>query len=692
MNAPAQNPRRCLAAPAATRSAGFPICRGAGFPSGGPQADGITGRLANPRCGKPGGLRHLCGSLLCGLGILGAASVNFGAEPPPPPVTVAETAESYTLANGPLTAQISKRTGSLSSLRYHDLEMLAGARSGGYWSHSAAASQMLTQITIDPKANDGARGEVAVKGISGGRPLGSGPGGSVVADIEIRYALGRGDSGIYTYAVFDHQPAYPATSVGEARFCAKLNDSVFDWMTVDAQRNQMACTASDWNHGTTLNMKEARRLNTGLYQGRVEHKYDYTAVQFDTPAYGWSSTKQHVGFWFVNPTIEYLSGGPTKVEFCVHRDATFGSSLNAPAPPCVLNYWRSSHYGGSSCVIQAGEAWTKVIGPFLIYCNTGPTPEALWKDALGAAARETQAWPYDWVQGVDYPRKAQRGSLSGRLILNDPMAPQARMSNVLVGLSAPESVTGEARRGPAAVDWQRDAKHYQFWVRADTEGRFAIPNIRPGSYTLHAIASGVLGEYSKTNVTIAAGQEAALGQLDWKPVRFGPQLWEIGIPDRTAAEFRHGDHYWQWGLYLKYPEEFPNDVNFIIGQSDWRRDWNYAQCPRPDRPNGTPWTVSFTLSEVPRGRAILRLALAGNSARHIDVSVNDHPAGSTGPLEDTAVIRRDGIQGVWIERAVAFDATLLAAGTNRLTLTLPPGNPYSGVEYDYLRLECGPGR
>ena len=119
---------------------------------------------------------------------------------------------------------------------------------------------------------------MAIKGISGGQALGSGPGGSAVADIEIRYTLTRGASGVYTYTIFEHQPAYPLLNLGEARYCAKLNDDVFDWMTVDAKRNMLAISTYDWNHGTQMNMKEARLMNSGPYKGQVEHKYDYTAV------------------------------------------------------------------------------------------------------------------------------------------------------------------------------------------------------------------------------------------------------------------------------------------------------------------------------------------------------------------------------------------------------------------------------
>ena len=605
-------------------------------------------------------------------------------------VELNETMDAYTLSNGILTAQISKRSGGMVSMKYNGVEVLDahGRGTPGYWSHSAAGTKVIDAITIDPKTNAGERGEVSVKGISGGSRMGSGPGGSVVADIEIRYALGRDDSGIYTYSIFDHPAEYPATALGEARFCAKLNDGVFDWMTVDPNRNMKMITAYDWDHGTVMNMKEARRMNSGEYKGQVEHKYDYSAVQFDTLAWGWSSTTKHIGLWFINPTIEYLSGGATKLELSAHRDATFGNDPNAPAPPCLLNYWRGSHYGGSSCVVAQGEHWTKVIGPFLIYCNAGPTPEAVYHDALVRSATETKAWPFDWVNGVDYPHADQRATVSGQIVLNDAGQPDATMSHLLVGLAAPD-YTVPGRRGEMTVDWQLDAKHYEFWARGDEQGRFTLPAVRPGKYTLHAIATGVLGEYAKTDVQLDAGKSIDLGKLEWKPVRFGRQLWDIGIPDRTAGEFLHGDHYWKWGLYLEYPKDFPNDVNFIIGKSDFHKDWNYCQCPRADRPEGTTWSVSFDLPDAPQGKATLRLAFAATSARSITLTMNDQPAGQVTSLIDTAAIRRDADRGYWYERDVPFDASLMKKGMNVLKLTIPRGNAMSGIEYDYVRLELG---
>src|SRR5262245_17512989 len=102
------------------------------------------------------------------------------------PVTVADDGQTYTLSNGIITARISRTSGNLMSLVYKGTETLdRNDRNSGYWSHSAASDQGFEKITIDPKTNNGERGEVAVKGISNGDQMGSGPGGSMIADIEI---------------------------------------------------------------------------------------------------------------------------------------------------------------------------------------------------------------------------------------------------------------------------------------------------------------------------------------------------------------------------------------------------------------------------------------------------------------------------------------------------------------------------
>jgi rhamnogalacturonan endolyase len=658
------------------------------------------------------------------------------------PVTVYEDAVGYTLDNGIIKALISKSSGDLISMKYNGLEMMATVTNPdgtpdlktdppgrntrgfapftdhqyGFWSHDASSPNTTAKLTIDPSTNGGQRAEVSIKGLSNGKPMGAGPGGSFISDIEIRYALGRGESGVYTYCIFEHQPDYGDSSLGEARFCCKLSP-VFDWMLVDRHHNMLYTAAME----------------------RGDDKYNYTSVQYDHPAFGWASTTKNVGFFFVNASVEYLTGPPTKVEFLCHRDT------NQVAAPCVLNYWRSSHYGGASVDVAQGEHWTKVIGPFLLYCNSGGDSQALWKDAIDQVGREKQKWPYSWVNGVDYPHAEQRNTIWGHIVLNDPV----KMSHLMVGLSYPDYTIPTARpaatNSPRDIIWQTDAKHYEFWVHGDDDGSFTIPNVRAGDYTLHAFADGVLGEFAEANIHVTPGGTASLGDvvrqavsghptivhhvvslgdMAWKPVRFGRQIWEIGIPNRNGSEFAKGDDYFHDGMGLIYAQLFPNDVNYIIGKSDFRQDWFYEQVPhvlpvaatvtppivtppttqgvgrgrgrgRGGAPAGgraTPWTISFDLPSALTGKATLRLGIATCNTREIDISVNGQEAGKLDRLPTDSAIGRNGIQGIWFERDFPFDAAMLKAGTNQLVLTIPAGGLTNGVIYDYLRLEADDGK
>jgi rhamnogalacturonan endolyase len=685
-------------------------------------------------------VRALCsfaGALICTLGIGVAVAQKQNA-----PVTVIDSDASYVLSNGYLSATISKTTGDMTSLKVNGLETqgYVSGHHAGYWEQNpAGAARMEAKLTIDPTTNGGERAEVSIKGWSDGKNLngerktpvadatatpseapanlppgvprnrgtavarrpGANEGPGLLVDMEIRYAMERGGHGIYTYAIFTHQPTYGATQIGESRYGMKLNGSVFDWLSIDAQRNMAMPTGADWDKGTDLNMKEARRLTTGVKKGIAEHKYDYCADQFDTPAFGWSSTSKHVGIYFINPSTEFLSSGPKHVELTGHLDDGDGGD------PTLLDYWRGTHYGGSILPIPANEEWTKVVGPVMIYVNSGATPDAMFNDAKKQAIIEQGQWPYAWVKGVDYTPKAERSTVSGQLVLHDPEMPHATLPGLEVGLAYPDQVPATAteaqpnRRTPEGMTWQNDAKHYEFWVQGTADGRFTIPNVRPGTYELHAIADGVLGEYAKADITVVAGGKVDLGRLDWKPVRYGKQLWQIGIPNRSASEFLRGNDHWHWGEYIEYAKLFPKDIDFTIGKSDYSKDWFIYQVPHDENPDDTtgrgqgretPWSVHFSLAQAPAAgqHGVLRLALTGVGARSLAVQVNGKDAGMVTGLVYNATINRDGVQGSWVEKDVIFDASLLQAGQNTLTLTVPAGSLTSGIAYDVLRLELAP--
>ena len=109
--------------------------------------------------------------------VLHAQEASTEAAQSRPPVTVQEDQSSYTLANGILTARVSKQSGDLTSLVYKGIELLTdkSGHAGAYWSHDTSGGvQTIAKISIDPQSNGQERAEVSVKGISGGRKMGHG--------------------------------------------------------------------------------------------------------------------------------------------------------------------------------------------------------------------------------------------------------------------------------------------------------------------------------------------------------------------------------------------------------------------------------------------------------------------------------------------------------------------------------------
>jgi len=694
-------------------------------------------------------------------------------------VTVTDNGASWTLDNGIVKATISKDTGLMPSLVFHGRNVLGG--NGGSWEHTPAGAPHLTNnVTIDPSNNGGERAEVSIKGVTDGVFTLSphAPGGGAQADMEIRYALGRGDSGIYVYAIYDHPASYPTGGTGaEDRYITRLSHD-FDWITVDKDRNMLEAAPKDWGAGVVVHAKEQRIMSTGVYKNSVEHKYTYSGMQYRTKAYGWSSTRDHIGVWFINPTVEYLSGGPFRIDLDAHFDA------NDDPDPIILDYWHSGHYAGANTRIAAGEAWHKVIGPIFVYVNAldHPAPtspaelktladtagdptvpaswtanaDALWEDAITQARKENAKWPFGWVKDKGYTPADQRGTVTGRLVLDDPLAPAGQpktFAHLIVGLTDPAGKTPP----PANVDqarfagmysgpdsWIHDAKGYQFINDGKDDGTFAITKVRPGTYTLHAWSDGILGEYMQADVTVEPGKTLDLGTLDWKPVRHGRQVWEIGYPDHSAHEFFKGDprDVWLWGWNLRYALLFPDDVTYTVGKSDWHKDWFFEEVPHatdlsfvnpeakdpanqrygwvkaeslgqypqtdtkgPWRVYGqgrtTTWTVRFDMPQKPRGTAALRVAFAGVDGLNgvLPVAVNGQGVGGLGDgstsdnarLVTTNAIRYNTDQGFWQQRTLTFDASVLKAGANTMTFTVAGGDLQSGVVWDYLRLELDDG-
>jgi rhamnogalacturonan endolyase len=580
-----------------------------------------------------------------------------------PPVTITDQADHVTLANGIVTFAITKANGNISALRYHSTNILAEP---GYLDWVAGGNHHIAggkfTIITSPASNNGALAELSITS-----PFDPHQPGSPI-DVDLHYILRQGDPGPYCFVILHHAPSYPAGGVGQCRWVLRLDDSVFDTINIDDQRRFLMPPAN--TPVKILGPKESMMFTSGPFAGQITDKYHFFADAGDHFVHGWTGSRTHLGCFILYGSNEAQNGGPTKQ----HNTAHWGRML--------FKIVTCGHYGsGSGLSFAAGEEWSKIYGPWMLYLNTGASTDTLWADAKAQAARQRAQWPPAWMTNPLFPPASARATVTGRLLITDPQDPAASPAGAWVGLALPQP------------DWQKQGKAYQFWVHARPDGSFAIPAVRPGTYTLYAFTPGVMDQFRRDDILVKPGTPLALGTLTWTPLRFGQQLWQIGTPDRSAAEFRHGDNYRQWGLWQKFPTDFPHGVNYIIGQSHPATDWNYAHVNILQNGQwiGTTWNILFdTPQPPPSGLATLRIALAAAHNAKLTITVNSHPVASFRTPADNALIRA-GIHGQYAEHDIPFPSSLLIPGRNTISLTQSAaGNAQKSVMYDCLRLELDP--
>ena len=505
-------------------------------------------------------------------------------------------------------------------------------------------------------------------------------------DIDCHYVLRRGDTGLYAYAILSHPASYPATSVGEWRIVWKLPHSSTDWtferIYADAIRNWYWGKYTDFTSAQSTSIAEVVKLTTGARAGQYDCKYEYSLEYQNAGCWGHASDTNKIGVWLVLGGYDYLNDGPIKNDLAL-------------AESYMLQHFGRNHYNSSSTSCSAGETWSKIYGPFLLYCDktaTNSNPgNNLWADAKAQVAAEISAWPYAWLTNSDYPAANQRGAVSGKLIISDALKPAlAAGTNTWIGLSQPD----------AGGNWQFESKRYQSWVHPDTNGNFFIPFMRPGSYTLSAFTDGAVGEFTYSNsVTVTANTTNALGNLTWAVPHPGGQIiWEIGIADRRAGEFRHSTNYWYPFLWETCSNDFPNPLEYTNGVSNWSNDWNYAH---PGYLVGTNWSawkwrIHFNLTNLPTsGSATLTFAFASINYGAVQVFVNDESTllgevatttagGGTG---GNALIR-EGNHAKYSLGYFSVPLSSLRVGSNIVTLVQRRSSASSDhVMYDYLNLE-----
>ncbi|MGD1017933.1 MAG: polysaccharide lyase family protein [Verrucomicrobiia bacterium] len=453
------------------------------------------------------------------------------------------------------------------------------------------------------------------------------------------YVLRRGDRGFYVYVLEQRRPGDAPEHTGQIRWSFYLNNTLFNYHL-----------ASDAEQGPIPDLKDAQQVQDATFRlanGTVYTKYNYCVYLENDWVHGLCGDGPgSYGAFIITPSTEFLQA-PTKQEITVH------------AGPIMHRFLASGHFLPrelSSPSIPDG--WTKLCGPWMVYLNSGDSPRQLWADAKARAANERAQWPYEWMKHPEYP--LHRGEVTGTLKLYDG---KQSASNALIVLTAPEP------------DWQLEVLNYIFSTRADADGHFALPHVRPGDYSLFAAVPGVTDEFRKDHIAVSPGKTTDLGTLVFTPAYYSAKLWEVGFADRTTAGFRLSDQPRQYGL----EDAVPSNLTYRVGSSTPSRDWYYAQAKAGD------WQIDFDLDHTYKGTGVLTIGIAGQTLDpRLQVLVNNTTVGSYSGGNSSALYRSAVLGSSYYEnKIIRFPASLLRKGTNVVTLRLNRGS----VMYDVLKLE-----
>jgi autotransporter-associated beta strand protein len=624
--------------------------------------------------------------------------------------------------------------------------ILTGGKDGGelYWEFGGYGGSTWTYTdVVDPSTTGSNYAEVAFTSLASGT--------GAEGDLQVNFSMLRGSPGFYVTLTMTHHAGDIATGLGEMRTNIYISPD-FNWMSESpvVQREVPLNGPSPPSAIASFDAPQECSLWTaGVDQGIYEDKYKFSELFGTERVWGWGSISDaahgvtggaNVGIWNILASSEYFNGGPMKPEL-----------MDAP----MVNMLNGGHYQmGSDSNWSANEQWTRVQGPYFVYLNnvsntiTDPVQasQALYNDAVAQGAAEGTAWPYSWFNNTQYGNNtidanyataAQRGTVTGQMVINDPGNPNASGSNMWVG------VVQQPATADNVYDFQLWYKPYQFWVKADANGNFTIPAVISGTgYTLYAFGAGAEGTFMSQNqnggnprllynlpaapfsVTVVGGQTTNLGQVTWTPTRVGATVFDIGYPDRTGHKFRHGDDWWVgdigpaptqpspiWTKFLELPYDFPNGVNYTVGVNQWPTDWFFIQPVLISTANvdtNSSSNINFTLPSAPSstGTASLYLGLASDYSGSVAITVNGTNLGSTGgvtatpngisssgftptyDISDTSV--REGCNAAFSDERLNFPATLLRSGSNTINIAMNQiGSPYGADHfiYDYIRLE-----
>lgn len=505
---------------------------------------------------------------------------------------------------------------------------------------------------------------------------------------DLRYVLKRDVPGVYVYFIKKADNAFldagNTATVTESRYLVRTDRTMFPYWQVDDDRKG-EFYPKDWPSET---------VSDATYRypdGEIWGKYNNSKYTKDDRVTGVSNDK--IGLWLIRGGNEAIGGGINKPELTIENG--------------IIQYYLHSGHGGTPN-FNIEKDWSKVYGPVLWYINEGENKESLWEDANKRAELEISSWPYKWISEPLYEANT-RGTLKGKISITDGTSPKGGWAIV------------------AAKDknWQFEGNAYIYSAQIDEKGEFIVKNIHSGIRTLYIQVNGIIEEYRLDDIEIKPNQVTDVGLLTWTPKTNGETLWQIGTPDRTANEFRNTIEPMNWGYWIAYAKEFPNGVDFKIGESDEKTDWNW--CHPAARTNGDyadfdaayyiadnrikydipkamypdvnnksqydsttllPWKIRFDSEKNYTGKATMTIAVCANRGGSLKVTVNDTLVWYMDKYElaDGGIVRAYKYS-LYQVVPIEFDASLLKQGENVIQISHTKADNNQLTAYDVIRLE-----
>ncbi|KAF2295763.1 hypothetical protein GH714_033898 [Hevea brasiliensis] len=460
---------------------------------------------------------------------------------------------------------------------------------------------------------------------------------TVPLNVDKRYIVRRGSSGLYLYTILERLEGWPDVDMDQIRVVFKLQNKKFHFMAVSDDRQRVMPTPEDRATGQPLAYPEAVLLTSPI----------------NSELRGEMFTSTHYA----------------------------GKDLNTE--------------------YRNGEPWKKVLGPSYVYLNSispSEDTQALWEDAKEQMSTEVRSWPYNFPQSEDFPSSHRRGHVLGQLIVRDRYISERLMyaSSAYVGLAAPGDVGSWQTEAKGYQFWTQADRKGNFSIKNVRAGNYSLYAWVPGIIGDYKYSVNItIQQGSKIKLGVLIYDPPRTGPTLWEigvPDRTASEFY---VPDTypTLMNKLYTDHptdkFRQYGLWERYADLYPkNDVIYNVGVSNHIQDWFFAHVTRGignKTYEATTWQIIFELESVNQsGNYTLQVALASATMSELQVRVNDadanRPLFTTGLIGKDNAIARHGIHGLYRFYSIQVPSSQLLQGNNIIYLAQTRSNsPFFGI-------------